>query len=140
VRVHDVMHKRLGTAIPYGVYERTHNWSGLSVNLDHATVECAVATVQQWWQQMGQEISPKAQHVLSPADGGGSHGSHARLWQVAWHALYDTTGLDPTSWQTGKQVSDAELAHVNVSPAAFHDTEWNDVIKPSRNNQYFMNL
>lgn len=44
-------------------------------------------------------------------------------------------GLDPTSDQTGQKVSDAELAHVTVSPAACHGNDWNYVIKPSRKNQ-----
>ncbi len=43
--------------------------------------------------------------------------------------------LDPTSYPTGKKVSDDELAHVNVYPAAFHGDDWNYVIKPSRKNQ-----
>jgi hypothetical protein len=43
--------------------------------------------------------------------------------------------LDPTSYPTGKKVSEDELAHVNVYPAAFHGDDGNDGIKPSRNNQ-----
>lgn len=43
------MDKRLGQAIPYGVYDMTQNGGWVSVGLDHAPAECAVATVQQWW-------------------------------------------------------------------------------------------
>ncbi len=94
VRVPDFLDKRLGKAIPYGVYDMTQNWGGVSVGVDHDTAEFAVATVQQWWQRMGQAMYPKAQHVLITADGGGSHGSRSRLWKVALQRLSDTTGLD----------------------------------------------
>jgi hypothetical protein len=94
VRVHDFLDKRVGKAIPDGVYDMTHHWGWVSVGVDHDTAEFAVATVQQWWQRMGQATYPKAQHVLMTADGGGSHGSRSRLWKVAWQRLSHTTGLD----------------------------------------------
>lgn len=193
VRVHDCLDKRLGKAIPYGVYDMTQNCGWVSVGVDHATAEVAVATVQQWWQRMGQTMYPKAQQVLITADGGGSNGSRARLWKVALQWLSDTTGLDvcvchlppgtskwnkiehrlfchitenwrgrplvshevivhlmaqttpetglrvaaaldPTSYPTGQKVSDDELAHVNLYPAAFHGDDWHYVIKPSHKN------
>jgi hypothetical protein len=193
VRVHDFLDKRLGKAIPYGVYDMTQNCGWVSVGVNHDTAEFAVATVQQWWQRMGQAMYPKAQQILITADGGGSNGSRSRLWKVALQRLSDTTGLevwvchlppgtskwnkiehrlfchitenwrgrplvshevivnliahtttetglrveaalDPTSYPTGKKVSDDELAHVNLYPAAFHGDDWNYVIKPRSKN------
>jgi Rhodopirellula transposase DDE domain len=194
VRVHDFLDKRLGKAIPYGVYDMTQNCGWVSVGVDHDTAEFAVATVLQWWQRMGQAMYPQAQQVLITADGGGSNGSRSRLWKVALQRLSDTTGLevcvchlppgtskwnkiehrlfchitenwrgrplvshevivnliahtttdtglrveaalDPTSYPTGKKVSDDELAHVNLYPAAFHGDDWNYVIKPNPKHQ-----
>ena len=43
--------------------------------------------------------------------------------------------LDSTPYETGKKVSDAELARVNLSPAAFHGNEWNYMIKPRHKDQ-----
>lgn len=43
--------------------------------------------------------------------------------------------LDPASYETGKKVSDAELAQVNLYPADFHGNDWNYVIKPRNQNQ-----
>ena len=94
VRVHDLLDQRLGQALPYGVDDMTQHCGWVSVGVDHETAECAVATVPQWWQRMGQAMYPKAQHVLMTADGGGSNGRRARLWKVAWQRLSDTTGLD----------------------------------------------
>ncbi|MGH8065953.1 MAG: ISAzo13 family transposase [Candidatus Entotheonellia bacterium] len=93
VRVHDFVDKRLGKAIPYGVYDMTHNCGWVSVGVDHDTAAFAVATVQQWWQRMGQQLYPQAQHVLITADGGGSNGSRSRLWKVALQRFSDATGL-----------------------------------------------
>src|SRR5438128_5737603 len=42
---------------------------------------------------MGSQVSPKAKRLLITADGGGSHGSRCRLWQVALQRLADETGL-----------------------------------------------
>ena len=58
------------------------------------TAECAVASVPQWWQRMGQRMYPQAQQVLMTADGGGSNGSRSRLWKVARQTLSDATGLE----------------------------------------------
>lgn len=194
VRVHDFVDKHLGKAIPYGVDDMTQNCGWVSVGVDHDTAEFAVATVQQWWQRMGQPMYPQAQHVLITADGGGSNGSRSRLWKVALQQLSDATGLevrvchfppgtskwhkiehrlfchitenwrgrplvsqevivnliantttaaglrvvaalDPTPYETGKKVSDEELAQVNLYPADCHGNDWNYVIKPRSKNQ-----
>ncbi len=94
VRVHDFMDKRLGKAIPYGVYDMTQNCGWVSVGVDHDPAECAVATVQQWWQRMGQEMYPEVQQVLITADGGGRNGSRSRWWKMALQKLSDATGLE----------------------------------------------
>jgi hypothetical protein len=43
--------------------------------------------------------------------------------------------LDPAPYETGKKVSDADLAQVNLYPAAFHGNDWNYVLKPRDTNQ-----
>ena len=53
-----------------------------------------MATVQQWWQWMGQPMHPTAQQVLMTADGGGSNGSRSRLWKVELQKFSDATGLE----------------------------------------------
>jgi hypothetical protein len=63
------------------------------VGVDHDTAEFAVETVRRWWRHMGSRVSPKAKRLLITADGGGSHSSRCRLWQVEWQRLADETGL-----------------------------------------------
>jgi hypothetical protein len=66
--------------------------------------------------------------------------SHEVIVNLIAHTTTETglrveAALDPTSYPTGKKVSDDELAHVNVYPAAFHGDDWHDVIKPSNQTQ-----
>jgi Rhodopirellula transposase DDE domain len=93
VRVHDFVDKKLGKAIPYGVYDVTANAGWVSVGTDHDTAEFAVATVRRWWRQMGAATYPGATELLIVADGGGSNGARSRLWPVELQRLADETGL-----------------------------------------------
>jgi hypothetical protein len=93
VRVHDFVDKRLGKAIPYGVYDLAANAGWVSVGVDHDTAEFAVATILRWWLRMGQALYPQATELLITADGGGSNGTRCRLWKVALGRFADETGL-----------------------------------------------
>lgn len=93
VRVYDFLDKKLGKAIPYGVYDVTNNAGWVSVGINHDTAEFAVATILRWWKQMGVLVYPKAAALLIIADGGGSNGSRTRLWKRQLQQLADETGL-----------------------------------------------
>jgi transposase len=93
VRVHDFQDPALGKAIPYGVYNLTHNEGWVSVGIDHDTAEFAAEAIRQWWRKMGSKRYPRASVLLITADGGGSNGSRCRLWKVALQKLADRTGL-----------------------------------------------
>ena len=45
VKVHDFPDKKLGKAIPYGVYDLAHNEGWVSVGIDHDTAQFAVASM-----------------------------------------------------------------------------------------------
>ncbi len=96
VRGHDFPAKELGKAIPYGVYDLTVNQGWVSVGVDHDTAAFAVATLGQWWEQMGQAQYPGATELLITADGGGSNGYRLHLWKVELQAFADATGLGVT--------------------------------------------
>ena len=80
VRVHDFLDKRLGKAIPYGVYDLTANAGWVSVGIDHDTADFAVETIRRWCREMGQALYPRATELLITADGGGSNRSRNRRW------------------------------------------------------------
>lgn len=93
VRVYDFLDKKLGKAIPYGIYDVTTNTGWVTVGTDHDTAEFAVETVRHWWQQMGVVTYPQASELLIIADGGGSNGSRLRLWKTQLQRLADETQL-----------------------------------------------
>jgi hypothetical protein len=96
VRVHDFQDPGLGKAIPYGVYDITHNQGWVSVGIDHDTARFAAEAIRRWWRKMGRKRLPNARELLITADGGGSNGSRCRLWKVALQELADKTGLKLT--------------------------------------------
>lgn len=93
VRAKDFPDKRLGKAIPYGVYDLTCNRGWVSVGIDHDTARFAVETLRRWWQEMGLGLYRRAERLLITADGGGSNGHRNRLWKVALQEWADETGL-----------------------------------------------
>ena len=190
VNMHDFPDKKLGKAIPYGVYDLASNEGWVSVGINHDTAQFAAASIRRWWQEMGSERFPHATKLMITADGGGSNSSRSRLWKVALQDLADelklplhvchfppgtskwnkiehrlfcfitknwrgrpltsyevivnligntttTTGLtvkaalDTNHYETGIEVSDEELARVNLTRAKFHG-EWNYTIRPHK--------
>jgi hypothetical protein len=93
VQVHDFLDKKLGKAIPYGVYDISNNEGWVSVGIDHDTAEFAAAAIGRWWKKMGRKCYPRAKQLLITADGGGSNGSRCRLWKVALQGLADHLGI-----------------------------------------------
>ena len=93
VQVHDFPDKKLGKAIPYGVYDLASNEGWVSVGIDHDTAQFATASVRRWWQEMGVGRFPRATKLMITADGGGSNGSRNRLWKIALQALAEELGL-----------------------------------------------
>jgi len=189
VNVHDFPDKKLGKAIPYGVYDLLNNEGWVSVGIDHDTAEFAVASIRRWWQTMGARRFPRATKLLITADGGGSNSSRNRLWKVVLQDLADELDLvlqvchfppgtskwnkiehrlfsfitknwrgrplttyktvvnliastttksglrvqaaiDENNYPTGIEVSDEQLARVNITRDSFHG-EWNYTISPS---------
>lgn len=96
VRVHDFLDKNLGKAIPYGVYDLTHNEGWVSVGIDHDTARLAAETLGRWWKKMGSKRYPGARELLITADGGGSNAARSRLWKAALQTLADRLGLKLT--------------------------------------------
>lgn len=192
VKVHDFPDKRMGKAIPYGVYDLASNEGWVSVGIDHDTAQFAAASIRRWWTEMGSRRFPRASKLLITADGGGSNSSRNRLWKKSlqelandlamtlqvchfppgtskWnkieHRLFcfitknwrgrplttyevivnliasttTKTGLmvraaiDHHEYATGVEVTDEELARLQISPSKFHG-EWNYTIKPRRRN------
>ncbi len=93
VRVHDFLDKKLGKAIPYGVYDLASNEGWVSVGITSDTARFAVASIRRWWKEMGTMRFPRARKLMITADGGGSNSSRNRLWKVALQDLADDLGI-----------------------------------------------
>jgi hypothetical protein len=97
VNVHDFRGDSLGRAVPYGVYDLTHNRGFVAVGSSGDTAAFAVATIAAWWDGPGRQAFPAADHLLVLADGGGSNSCRARLWkQQVQQTLCDQRGLTVT--------------------------------------------
>jgi len=96
VSTYDFPHLAEGKAIPYGVYDLADDSAWVSVGVDHDTSVFAVATIEEWWQQMGQQKYPNARRLLITADGGGSNGHRPWLWKHELARLAEAAGLDIT--------------------------------------------
>ena len=94
VKVHDFPDKKLGKAIPYGVYDLASNEGWVSVGIDHDTAQFATASIRRWWQEMGCRRFPRATRLMITADGGGSNSSRSRLWKVALQDLANDLGME----------------------------------------------
>ena len=93
VLVHDFPTDAEGKAIPYGVYDMARNEAWVSVGWDHDTPAFAVASIRQWWHQMGCGAYPEATTLFITADAGGSNGYRSRAWKHELQQLADETGL-----------------------------------------------
>jgi hypothetical protein len=93
VNTHDFPSQADGKAIPYGIYDLTHDEGWVSVGIDHDTSQFAAASILAWWQHLGHERFPAATTLTITADCGGSNNYRTRLWKTELQNLADTTGL-----------------------------------------------
>ena len=188
VSTHDFPDRKLGKAIPYGVYDLAANAGWVNVGTDHDTAAFAVESIRRWWNAAGRGDYPAARRLLITADAGGSNGHRTRAWKTELAALAAGTGLeitvchfppgtpkwnkiehrlfsaitmnwrgrpltshevivnsiaatttrtglavraelDPGSYPTGTQISDAQMAAVPLARHRFHG-DWNYTIHP----------
>jgi len=91
--VHDFPSDGLGKAIPYGIYDMARNEAWVSVGREHDTPAFAVASIREWWRQVGRKAYPDAQALLITADAGGSNGYRSRSFKHELQRFADASGL-----------------------------------------------
>jgi transposase len=94
VETHDFPDPRKGKAIPYGVYDLSHNEAWVNVGISSDTAAFAVASIRRWWKRLGRRRYPRAKRLLITADSGGSNGSRSRLWKVELQKLSNELRLE----------------------------------------------
>jgi transposase len=93
VTTHDFPDKKRGKAVPYGVYDLTHDEAAVSIGISHDTAEFAVAAIRRWWKRLGRKRYPQATRLLITADSGGSNSPRTRLWRWALQQFANETGI-----------------------------------------------
>jgi hypothetical protein len=78
VNTHDLAQDADGRAVPYGIYDLTHNHGAVYVGASGDTPQFAVDVLARWWEEQGRICFPTADQVLILADAGGSNG--CRPW------------------------------------------------------------
>jgi hypothetical protein len=97
VNSHDFPQEADGRAVPYGIYDLTHNHGTVYVGASGDTPRFAVDAIARWWEERGRTAFPQAQQLLILADAGGSNGCRPRLWKQQLQAqLSDRLGLTVT--------------------------------------------
>jgi len=93
VKGHDFPDKKLGKAIPYGIFDVGRNEGWVSVGISFDTAQFAVAAIKGWWAHLGAAIYPLATTLTITADCGGSNSYRTRLWKTELQALADQIGI-----------------------------------------------
>jgi hypothetical protein len=93
VEAYDFIDEDKGKAIPYGIYDTSHNLGWVNVGTDHDTAQFAVRSIARWWGEMGEWLHPGAREILIMADGGGSNGWRNRLWKKSLQEWADREQL-----------------------------------------------
>jgi len=95
VKDHDFLSEAIGKAIPYGIYDIHANRGTVFVGTSIDTPKFAVDSIEAWWLSEARHRYPNADELVILADGGGSNGSHSRVWKYDLHeqlsARYDIT-------------------------------------------------
>jgi hypothetical protein len=97
VHVHDFPSQGVGKAVPYGLYDLTHNVGTVYVGQSADTAEFAVDNLAHWWQHERPPRFAQATCLLLHADCGGSNGARCKLWkQQLQEKIADRFGIEVT--------------------------------------------
>jgi hypothetical protein len=94
VNAHDFRQDAVARAVPYGLYDLTHNQGYVYVGTSADTAEFAVEAIVRWWHDPDRPRFAREDTLLILADAGGSNGYRLRLWkQQLQTRLADALGL-----------------------------------------------
>ena len=81
VNVHDFLSDAAGRAVPFGIYDLTHNQGTVYVGTSADTSEFAVHAIAQWWNDPERPSFPREDALLILCDAGGSNNCRYWLWK-----------------------------------------------------------
>jgi DDE family transposase len=89
VNDHDFASQAQGKAIPYGIYDLTHNCGYVLVGTSHETAEFAIAAIRRWWLVRGERTYAGTARLLIQADCGGANSNRSWRWKAGLQRLAD---------------------------------------------------
>lgn len=135
VNVHDFPYEALGRAVPYGIYDITHNRGTVYVGTSADTPQFAVDVLVRWWESAGCVRFPLAGQLLILADSGGSNGCRPRLWkQQLQEKLADPFGLHvtachyPTGCSKWNPIEHRLFSHISLNWAGKPLRTWDTLL------------
>ena len=81
VLLHDFRSDAVGLAVPYGIYDLTHNQGYVYVGQSYDTPEFAAYCIAQWWSHPDRPRFPREDSLLMLCDAGGSNNCRYWLWK-----------------------------------------------------------
>lgn len=124
-----------GVAIPYGIYDPTHNEGYVGVGVSHQTSEFAVACIRRWWRRVGQKRFSKKKHLLIQADCGGANGNRLWTWKYELQKFADEFGLTitvthlPPSASKWNLIEHRLFCHIEANWAGVPLVDYETVVK-----------
>ena len=122
VNVHDFRHDAEGRAVPYGIYDLTHNEGYVVVGTSVDTSEFAVDAIGMWWQDADRPSFPDESKLLILSDAGGSDGCRFRLWKKQLQEqLADRLGIEvmvchyPTGASKWNPIEHRLFSHISLN-------------------------
>jgi hypothetical protein len=95
VNIHDFRQDSLGRAVPYGIYDLTHNQGYVYVGNSYDTSEFAASAIAHWWVDPDRPRFRCEDKLLILADAGGSNNCRYWLWkQQVQEQLADQFGIE----------------------------------------------
>jgi len=82
VNIHDFRSDALGRAVPYGIYDITHNQGYVYLGNSYDTSEFAVHAIAQWWADPDRPRFQREDKLLIFCDAGGSNNCRFWLWKL----------------------------------------------------------
>jgi hypothetical protein len=122
VNVHDFRHDAEGRAVPYGIYDLTHNEGYVVVGTSADTSEFAVDAICLWWEDEDRPSFPDESQLLILSDAGGSDGCRFRLWKKQLQEqLADRLGIEvivchyPTGASKWNPIEHRLFSHISLN-------------------------
>jgi hypothetical protein len=95
VHTHDFPSDAVGRAVPYGIYDLTHQQGYVYVGTSYDTPEFAAFAIAQWWADPARPRFAQEDKLLILCDAGGSNSCRYWRWKIeVQQQLADAFGID----------------------------------------------